>query len=121
MKRRLWLPLPLMPVLAWVVPAHAHAVLDHAIPAAGSAVRESPAQLSLWFSDRIEPAFSRVEVLDAAGRRVETGDAQLDRADLKRLQVALPTLAPGRYRVAWRVLSVDTHVAKGNFTFDIAP
>ena len=31
---------------------------------------------------------------------------------------ALPT---GRYRVVWRVISVDTHVAEGDFTFDVAP
>jgi len=27
----------------------------------------------------------------------------------------------GTYRVASRVLSVDTHVTEGDFTFDVAP
>jgi methionine-rich copper-binding protein CopC len=37
------------------------------------------------------------------------------------LRISLPPLAPGKYRVTWRVLSVDTHVATGEFTFDVAP
>jgi copper resistance protein C len=37
------------------------------------------------------------------------------------LEVSVPALAPGRYRVVWRVLSLDTHVTEGDFTFDVAP
>jgi len=35
--------------------------------------------------------------------------------------MAVPPLAPGRYRVKWHVLSVDTHVTEGDFTFTVAP
>jgi methionine-rich copper-binding protein CopC len=31
----------------------------------------------------------------------------------------LPALAPGRYRVVWRALSIDTHVTHGSFAFDV--
>jgi methionine-rich copper-binding protein CopC len=61
--------------------AAAHAFLDHAIPGVGSAVREPPAQLKLWFSERLEPEFSTVEVLDRSGKRVDRGDPQVDSAD----------------------------------------
>lgn len=101
--------------------AAAHAFLDHAIPGVGSAVHESPAQLKLWFSERLEPEFSTVEVLDRRGKRVDKGDPRVDSADPMLLRISLPLLAPGRYNVTWRVLSVDTHVARGQFTFDIAP
>jgi methionine-rich copper-binding protein CopC len=121
MKRRLLMLLSLAPALAWVSPAAAHAVLVRAMPAAGSEVHESPARLKLWFSERLEPAFSTVELFDGAGKRVDSGNSQVDSADRKLLQVALPKLAPGRYRATWRVVSVDTHVAKGEFTFDITP
>jgi methionine-rich copper-binding protein CopC len=110
----------LIPALVWGSQVSAHAVLERAIPGAGSSVRESPPKLKLWFSERIEPAFSTVEVLSPTSQRVETGQAQPDSADLKLLLVTLPPLAPGRYRVNWRVISVDTHVAKGSFTFDIS-
>jgi methionine-rich copper-binding protein CopC len=45
----------------------------------------------------------------------------VDPANPALLQVSLPQLAPGRYRVMWRVLSVDTHVTEGDFTFDVVP
>ena len=65
--------------------------------------------------------FSKAEVLDGSGRRVDKGDPNVDNADPRLLRISLPPLARGRYRVTWRVLSVDTHVSKGEFTFDIAP
>jgi hypothetical protein len=36
------------------------------------------------------------------------------------LQVPLKPLGPGTYRVKWRVLSVDTHVTEGDFTFRVS-
>ena len=121
MKQRLLMLLTLASTLAFVPLAAAHAFLDHAIPGAGSAVHQSPAQLRLWFSQRLDPPFSTAEVLDGSGARVDKGDSQVDSADATLLRISLPPLAPGKYRVTWRVLSVDTHVAKGEFTFDIAP
>ena len=104
-----------------VPPAGAHSRLERAVPAAGSAVRASPPQLKLWFTERLEPAFSKVQVFDGNGKQVDKGDPEVDRSDAKLLRVSLPTLAPGTYRVQWRVLSVDTHVIEGNFTFNVAP
>ena len=101
--------------------AHAHAFLDHAAPAVGSTVRAPPPQVRLWFSQPVEPAFSTVRVVDRSDKRVDRGDAKVDADDPSVLQVSVPTLAPGRYRVVWRVLSVDTHVTEGDFTFDVAP
>jgi hypothetical protein len=107
--------------MTFVSLAGAHAFLDHATPAVGSAVHGAPAQVKLWFTQQLEPAFSSVRVLDRSGKQVDKGDPQVDRADAMLLQVSLPQLAPGTYRVAWRVLSVDTHVTEGDFTFDVVP
>ena len=107
--------------LAFASPAGAHAFLDHAAPAVGSAVHVPPAQVRLWFTQRLEPAFSTLRVQDASGKQVDKGDTQVDRADATLLEVSLPQLAPGTYRVSWRVLSVDTHVTEGDFTFDVKP
>ena len=101
--------------------AGAHAFLDHATPAVGSAIHGSPAQVRLWFTQKLEPAFSTVRVEDRAGRRVDKQDKRVDPANPTLLQVSLPQLAPGKYRVVWRALSVDTHVSEGDFTFDILP
>lgn len=101
--------------------ARAHAFLDHAAPAVGSTVRAPPAQVKLWFTQALEPAFSTVRVVDKANQRVDRADAKVDPANATVLQISLPPLEPGRYRVVWRVLSVDTHVTEGDFTFDVAP
>ena len=101
--------------------ASAHAQLEWAEPAAGSAVHESPPRLKLWFSQRLERPFSKVRVLTPEGKQVDNRDSEVDRADARLLSVSLPKLSPGTYRVRWRVLSVDTHVNEGDFTFDVAP
>jgi len=115
-----------MPVLAYACasalasPASAHAFLDHASPAVGSTVHAPPAQVKLWFTQKLEPAFSNAQVSDASGKRVDQADARVDDGDRTVLTVSLPQLAPGRYRVKWRVLSVDTHVTEGDYSFDVA-
>jgi copper resistance protein C len=108
--------------VAGLVPvADAHAFLDHALPAVGSAVRAPPPQLKIWFTQRLEPAFSKVQVFDNSGKRVDNGDSRVDGADARLLTVSLPRLPPGTYRVTWRVLSVDTHITEGDHTFEVLP
>lgn len=102
-------------------PAPAHTRLERTIPAAGSAVAEAPSHLSLKFSQGIEPAFSQVQVLDPGGKPVATEALKSDPPDPGLLQVSLPRLAPGTYRVRWRVLSVDTHVTEGSYSFEVRP
>jgi len=96
-------------------PAGAHAFLDHADPRVGSTVSSPPAALTLTFTEPIEAAFSRVEVTDAAGKRIETGPLQHPAPAT--ITVSLPGLAPGSYKVTWAVLSVDTHPTEGHFAF----
>jgi len=121
LKRRLSRLLAFASAMMFVSLAGAHAFLDHATPAVGSAVRASPVQVKLWFTQKLEPAFSSVQVLDRSGKQVDKGDSQVDRADATLLRVSLPQLAPGAYRVTWRVLSVDSHVTEGDFTFNVIP
>jgi copper resistance protein C len=99
-----------------VSPATAHAFLDHASPPVGSTVHAPPAEVTLWFTQELEPAFSTVSVSDASGKRVDKRDVKVDGAVAR---VSLSTLDPGRYKVAWRALSVDTHVTEGDFTFEV--
>ena len=101
--------------------AGAHAFLDRAEPRVGGKVHTPPAQVTLWFTERLEPAYSRVKVVDAAGRQVDKADGAVDEADRRILRASLTALAPGKYRVIWRVLSVDTHVTEGDFSFSVVP
>lgn len=121
MKRQLLTILFLVCAPAFVPLAHAHAFMDRAVPAVGRTVHGSPAQVQLWFSERLEPVFSTVQVLDRGGKRVDSGDARVDPSDATLLRASLPPLAAGTYRVKWRVVSADSHVTEGDFTFDVAP
>lgn len=100
-------------------PAGAHARLDRATPAPGSTVHVSPLRVELRFTERLEPAFSKIRVFDPKGNQIDKGDLQVSHTDAKVLQVSLPQLATGTYQVKWRVLSVDTHVIEGQFVFTI--
>jgi methionine-rich copper-binding protein CopC len=101
--------------------ASAHAFLDHAAPSVGSTLREPPSVVRIWFSEAVEPAFSTIEVLNAAGQRVDQGVVSVDPNDPAILGVALKPLPPGTYKVNWHVVSVDTHPTDGSFSFTIAP
>jgi methionine-rich copper-binding protein CopC len=99
------------------LPAKAHAFLDHADPRVGSTVVASPAQVTLRFTEKLEPAFSTVKVLDAAGKQVDAHDGKVEAATMR--VTIRDALAPGKYRVVWRALSIDTHVTDGEFTFEV--
>jgi copper resistance protein C len=96
--------------------AYAHAFLDHAEPRVGSTVPSAPKEVVLVFSQKVEAAFSSVEVNDANGARVDQGKPQISATTMR---VGLKPLPPGTYRVRWQVLSVDTHTTEGNFTFQV--
>lgn len=108
-------------LLAWAPPASAHALLRAANPAVGSVVHEAPASLAIEYSEGVEPSFSRVEVHDASGARVDAGTLATAPDSNKRVLVKLKHLPPGEYRVEWHVTSVDTHRTEGSFSFTVAP
>ncbi len=101
--------------------ARAHAFLDHAAPPVGSTLGAAPPTVRIWFTQELEPAFSGIEVTDAAGARVDDGTPVVDATDRTLLIVGLKKLPPGEYKVHWHVISVDTHATEGNFTFRVGP
>ncbi len=90
------------------------------MPAVGSTVATAPSEVVLTFNDKLEPAFSSIEVRSADGAAMQAGKATLS-AKGTQLRVPLKPLTPGTYKVLWRVLSVDTHRSQGNFTFRVGP
>jgi methionine-rich copper-binding protein CopC len=99
--------------------AWAHAMLDHASPAVGSTVSAAPHEVRLWFTQPLEPQFSAAQLRSSAGGVVGTG--HVDPADPKTLVIPVRALPAGRYKVEWKVLSVDTHRTEGNFGFEVRP
>src|SRR5205807_8779600 len=91
--------------------ATAHAFLDHAEPGVGNKVAAPPREVTLWFTQKLESAFSSITVTNAAGERVDTGKARVSGTQMS---VSLRPGGAGTYHVNWRVLSVDTHTTNGN-------
>ena len=100
----------------------AHAFIDHTDPVVGGAVTQAPTEVRLWYTQGLEPAFSHVQVFDAAGKEVDKKDVHLDPKNDHLMIVSLPTgLGAGTYKVVWRVVSVDTHPTEGSFKFRVEP
>lgn len=103
-------------ILVWVGSAAGHAFLDHAEPKVGSTVSAPPA-VKIWFDSPIEPAFSSLDLFQQE-RKINLKAARVEE-DESLLIVALPPLDPGPYRVKWKVLAKDGHVAEGEFDFRV--
>jgi copper resistance protein C len=114
------LAIALLILAAVAVPgeARAHSGLARSTPAAGSAVK-APTEVVLTFTEKLEPAFSSIEVRDAQGAAMHDGKASAVPAQPTQIRVALKPLTPGTYTVIWRILSVDTHRSQGSFTFRV--
>ena len=104
-------------VLAGAAAAYAHAHLDRASPGAGATLAAAPTEVTLHFTQQLEPTFSTIVVRDSAGRQVDKGDSHVNEEDAAVLKVSLQPLGSGMYKVEWRVTSVDTHSSKGEYTF----
>ena len=96
--------------------ALAHAMLDHANPRVGNTVATAPREVTLWFTQKLEPAFSTMTVTDSSGQRVEAGKPSVSGNVMR---VPLRAIKAGTYRVVWHVLSVDTHKTEGSFNFRV--
>ena len=99
--------------------AAGHAVLQRAEPRLQSKLTRSPDEVKLYFSERLEPRYSSLRVLNDQGVQVDRRDSRVDRANPALLRATLPPLPAGTYKVVWRVLSIDADVTVGAFTFRI--
>lgn len=99
--------------------AAAHAYPDRAEPKVGATVNIAPARVRIWFDSALEPAFSTIMVHNASNEMVDKRDGRVDPDDPTLLEVGLPPLPPGVYRVFWNVVARDTHRTSGSFTFTI--
>jgi copper resistance protein C len=97
----------------------AHAFVDHAEPAVGSQIHSAPIQVKIWFTEKLEPTLSKIQVFDSSGQEIDKRDVKIDQSNAVLLTVSLPALKPGKYKVVWRAVSVDTHVTTGNFMFEL--
>jgi hypothetical protein len=112
----------LLALILFAVPPRtwAHAFLAKASPPVGSQMPVAPAELTLRFTEGVEPLFCTIELIGPSGAAVGVpaprvvGDGQI-------LVVPLPKILPGIYTVVWHVTSVDTHKTEGRYQFRVGP
>jgi len=107
-------------LLVWAPGAAAHATLEGTAPPRGATVREQPEAVVFRFSEPVEGNFGAVRVYDAAGERVDEGDAFHPEDEGAKLGVHLdPDLVDGSYTATYRVVSADGHIVSGGYVFSI--
>ena len=99
--------------------ARGHAYPDHADPKVGATINASPDRVRIWFDSELEPDFSTIMVHNAESTMVNNKDGRVNSSDATLLEVSVPRLPPGKYRVIWRVVARDGHLTSGDYTFSI--
>ena len=101
--------------------ASAHGALRSSAPAAGAHLSTAPRELRLMFSEAVEIAVARLELLGPDSAAVAL--SPLRRGDSSTVVVAdvRGPLVAGSYTVAWQVVGRDGHPVRGRFRFTIAP
>ncbi len=99
--------------------AFAHSMLVKAEPPRRAVLTKSPSQVRLWFNEKIEGDYASLVVLDGKKQPITDLKPTLAPDDQKSIVLPLPELAPGKYSVKFRVLSVDGHVVESSFDFTV--
>ena len=117
-------PLPLALCFIFLLSplVEAHAILIKSDPAKDAVLTRAPVQVSMWFTENLNPTFSSAEVVNAANKRVDTNNAHVIAGDTTEMVVSLQAnLPPDVYIVIWRSQSADDgHVLRGSLRFSIA-
>jgi copper transport protein len=111
-------------------PARAHALLARTEPpdlclnafvsesvcSSGQLLAAPPQTVRLWFTEPVQPFAGGVTVTGPSGRMVHRDGVNIEGTQLN---VAIDASEPGSYLVNWRVITADTHPARGQFAFSV--
>jgi methionine-rich copper-binding protein CopC len=105
-------------LLATAQLAFAHAHPTQQTPAPDATV-EAPHEAAIDFTEGLEPAFSTLTVIDAAGKQVNSAKSAVDANNKKHMSVALGDLKTGTYQVEWTAVADDGHRTQGHYLFNV--
>ena len=108
----------IMLLLCWPLTAMAHVHTEKTQPADGETLAQSPKTVEAWFTGKVTAEWSKIEVSDADGNRVDDGVVS-NGDDPNHLTVGLKPLTSGSYNVELNVISGDGHRVKGHFSFTV--
>ncbi|MFD5278722.1 copper resistance protein CopC [Pseudarthrobacter sp. NPDC058362] len=99
-------------------PASAHDAAESSSPAQGATVPAPPDRVSVTFSQKPLGIGASFSVKDASGAEWADGPVEIvDNVATQKLKNGGPA---GKYTVAWRVVSSDSHPIEGTFSFTAA-
>ncbi|HWS84224.1 MAG TPA: CopD family protein [Ktedonobacteraceae bacterium] len=106
----------------------AHAILLRSSPDKLAVLTASPAQVYMWFSEDLNPAYSTAFVIKAGNSaddvktHVDKSDAHVSYTDSREMDLSLkPNLPSAAYIVLYRTQSADDgHILYGFFIFKVA-
>ena len=102
-------------ILLLAQPASAHAVVVGSTPVDGSRLQASPASVTIKFDESVGLDLGYLRVVDAAGRRVDSGTANHPGGDGSQITVGLKSgLGDGTYLASFRIISADSHPVAGS-------
>ncbi len=102
-------------LLAALAFAHSEPVVM--VPAANSTV-SSPPNVTIHFSEALEPKFSKLTLADASGTVVSKYPSVVS-GDARVMTLPLPRLPAGVYTVTWVTVALDSHRAQGKYKFTV--
>jgi methionine-rich copper-binding protein CopC len=107
-------------LLALPTAVAAHAELVSSDPAAGAKLDSAPPEVTLTFSNEIDPDGSSFEVTDADGVVVGIGEIDLTVADRNVMRGDVSITEPAVYTVSWTSVALDGDKLTGTFSFGYA-
>lgn len=96
--------------------AYAHAALVRSEPSANARLATSPTRVRLLFSEEADPTLAQLSLVADDGsvtRLAAAGDPH----DVHAIVAPVASLAPGSYRLVWRIVSADGHPVDGSIIF----
>ncbi|MDR2877386.1 MAG: copper homeostasis periplasmic binding protein CopC [Chromatiales bacterium] len=99
--------------------AMAHTHLERAAPKENAVLESAPGNITLSFSNRIEPKFSHIKVTNSEGKFVHDGDTSTSEDQRELSTKLIEGLGAGTYEVHWNVISDDGHRMRGDYSFSV--
>jgi len=107
----------LLVVAGLTVGLQAHMKLEKSEPANNATVAKAPAAISLFFSEKIDVAVSKVVLKGASGDMALSAPHAMGEKHL--MAPIKGTLPDGAYTVTWQSAGTDGHVIKGQLAFTV--
>ncbi len=100
--------------------ALAHAEYVSSEPGQGANVASAPSNVTVTFSEDLDPASTTLQVAGPNGQDVTNGKAEVSTSATKVATVPITAGDDGTYTVNWHAVSDDDqHTTEGSFTFSV--